>query len=504
MSTSSAQIDAVDTLLTTSVTGQVVDASDCRPLGYVTASLRAPQTKHPLASAITNPEGHFILADLPKQDYILELSHVGYSTISIPLSGADGSILSLGQLALSLHAALLEEVVVLGPPLLIEQDADKLTYHAALDPDSRSLSALDMLGKVPMLSLDGDNKLRLNGSSSYQVLINGQVSSLFVHNPSDVLRSMPASAIKSIEVITHPPARFGTELTGGIINIITHHKTVNGYTGSATATLSNPRGTNLNSYLSGKMGKLGFSGQLGRTTITDPPAVSSFLREEYQQHTRLQQSGESTSHSLATYAGAELSIAVSPQSLLTASYRRNSNTNEQDFKQQARLYENRQVLVETYENRSLAKGRSGSGDLSIDFQQFFKKRPEQLLSLRYRASLQAHTFSSDFVLDPLEPEGRQLSQTQNTNDIRDYVLQADYVQPFNRQLMEIGLMSTLRQNGSSYYYSTQDQKTGRFDIDPSQSNIFDYQQEIHAMYLSFNLKKNGGDSGQAPGWRRPG
>ena len=103
----------------------------------------------------------------------------------------------------------------------MKQEVDRISYDVQADPDSKALSVLDMMRKVPLLSVDGNDNIQLKGSGNYKILINGKESALVAKNPSDILKSMPATNIEKIEVITTPPAKYDAEGLSGIINIIT-------------------------------------------------------------------------------------------------------------------------------------------------------------------------------------------------------------------------------------------------------------------------------------------
>lgn len=90
------------------------------------------------------------------------------------------------------------------------------------DPDAASNNALDMLRKVPMITVDAEENIRLNGQSNYKVLVNGKSSA--VMSGEQCQRSSQKYAgntIKNIEVITNPSSKYEAEGVGGIINIIT-------------------------------------------------------------------------------------------------------------------------------------------------------------------------------------------------------------------------------------------------------------------------------------------
>src|SRR6202000_2092388 len=94
---------------------------------------------------------------------------------------------------------------------------------------------LDMLRKVPMVTVDANDVVQLKGSSNFQIFINGKPSALMVASPSDVLKAMPAATIQKIEVITVPPSKYDGEGLTGIINIITLKSATDGVNGSLFA-----------------------------------------------------------------------------------------------------------------------------------------------------------------------------------------------------------------------------------------------------------------------------
>lgn len=115
----------------------------------------------------------------------------------------------------------LDGSAVVAQKILVKMDADKVTYKVEDDVDAKTSTVLDMLRKVPMVSVDAQDNITVNGSSSFQVYVDGKPNAMLSANPSQILKVMPASAVKHIEVITNPGAKYDAEGVGGVLNIIT-------------------------------------------------------------------------------------------------------------------------------------------------------------------------------------------------------------------------------------------------------------------------------------------
>lgn len=135
---------------------------------------------------------------------------------------------------------MLDEIVVKGERPVMQTDGAKLTYNVDEDPAAASSNALDMLKKVPQVSVDADGNIRLNGSTGFKLQVNGLDNPMLKQYAQQILEGMPANAIVKIEVITEPGAREDAEGTAGIINIITERtRSDDGFSGTASLRADN-------------------------------------------------------------------------------------------------------------------------------------------------------------------------------------------------------------------------------------------------------------------------
>ena len=468
------------------IKGVVIDSAKKTPLSYVTVILKDAAGKA-VKSTLTKDDGSFQLLNLKPAPYQLSIAYVGFINKIIPIKEASGAV-DAGQIALSASSNQLKEVSVAASRPIIKREVDRIAYDVQADPESTVLTALDMLRKVPMLSVDAQDNIKLKGSGNYKILINNKESSLVAKNPSDVFKAMPAANIERIEVITTPPAKYDAEGLAGIINIITKKNADQGYNGSINVreNFTYGPGVNLNGTL--KKGKFGVSAYAGigdQRTRTNPyDNTQTFTRD----NTVLGQNGTNTNGGYYSYGNAELSYEIDTLNLLTASLDLNKGKFKQGSDQVTAQRDGEGRLSQSYHLINNGTSSWSGADAGINYQLGFKKDKNRLLTLSYKFS---HSPSIQFndvnITDEINYTLPNYQQ-HNTAGSNVHTFQLDYVYPVKKLNIEAGGKAILRGNYSGFTSENLDNSIGQYVINPSQTNEFNYQQNVYSLYNSYQLK----------------
>jgi len=463
------------------VKGIAIDSTTNKELDFVTVALQDPQTKVPVKSMLTKEDGSFELSAPAGKNYQLVLAFVGYATKIINITKTNGET-DAGKILLKVTASALNEVSITGVKPLVKREVDRIAYNVQSDPESKAITALDMMRKVPMLSVDGNDNIKLRGSGSYKILINNKESALMARNPSDILKAMPASNILRIEVITTPPAKYDAEGLAGIINIVTKKDADQGYNGSINTGFNNIWGYRANLNLTVKQGKFGYNGYVGfnkRKPQTSPfENGSTFYDKNTQLITNtLQQSGTRTNSNRNIYTGNELSFELDTLNLFTGTFNLYQGSGANNNMQSTIQRNASQSITSDYNTQNNGTNDWKGVDVGINYQHAFKRNKEQLLTLSYKYSnspnSQNNYITSNHGLGYLLPDYAQ----SNSNGTKEYTTQLDYVHPMKVLTIEGGGKMILRNSFSNSIANA---------VQPA--NDFIYHQDVYAAYNTYMLK----------------
>jgi Outer membrane protein beta-barrel family/CarboxypepD_reg-like domain len=466
--------------------GIIVDSTTNKPLAFATLVIQNSKTKTSVKNFLSKEDGSFEFSITDSLDYQLVIAFTGYNNKIITLK--KGQSADLGKLDITPSGRQMKEVTVVAVRPVIKRDLDGITYDVSADPESPVLDALDMMRKVPLLSVDASDNIKLKGSGNYKILINGKESALMAKNPSDVLRSMPATNIERIEVITTPPAKYDAEGLAGIINIITKKKMDEGYNIGVNGRLNTVWGPGINLNGTYKKGKFGLSGYVGynvrHTQTNGIGGEQNFFADK----SSLVQNGTTTQGAHNTYGNLELSYEFDTLNLLTGSLEFYSGKFSQDGNQLTNAFDSNNALTQAY--RLMADGSNNFGglDAALNYQLGFTKDKNRLLTLSYKYSYSPNTQNINNTISDTVNFSLPAYMQNNHAGNKEHTIQVDYVHPFKTVNLEAGAKTILRNNYSDFETSNYNDITKEYETNPSQTNNFNYDQNIYSVYNSYSAK----------------
>jgi len=480
------------------ITGKVIGA-DNQPVSYATIVLMDNKTQKQVNGNITDEKGKFKLEDIVTGSYTLKVSFIGFlekvvENVNLTLKKPD---FNTGTIRLEQDNVLLSEVEVVEEAALVETKIDKIVYNADKDVTNAGGDAADVLRKVPMLSVDLEGNVSLRGSQNIQILINGKPSGMFANGTADALKMIPADQIKKVEVITSPSAKYDGEGSGGIINIITQKKQVQGYNISVNGSVGT-RQNNGNIGINAASGRLGFNANAGFWHSWPNDANLNFIREDFDGETLVSsyiQEGITTSSRTGFFGKAGLNYDINAYNNISTSINFRGFRFGTDAPTEAVFTPDfSQVFTEITNRRSDAKTLNAGFDWSTDYRRTFKKEGQEF-SAAFLLNGNVSNLDSDITSTSSTALLDFLERQENDGDNKEYTIQIDYVHPFTKAVkLEIGGKSVLRRIDSDYQFEQFDEDINSYKVDLSRTNIFEYQQDVYAGYASFtfNLPKDFG------------
>jgi len=473
------------------ISGSVIDSISGEKVEFATVSLRKKGAAKDLTGMLTDASGNFRLDDIPVGKYELTISFLGYKELVIDTLETTGRKpdLNVGAVYLAPDNVLLDEVVIKGEVALVESKIDRLVYNAEKDITIAGGDASDVLRKVPLLTVDLEGNPSLRGSSNVRVLINGKPSGAMASSVADALRMIPADEIKSVEVITSPSAKYDAEGTGGIINIITKKRSMQGMNGSINGGV-NTRNSTLSANLGAKRGRFGINGSLGTNVFIPQGGFTEFRREDQlEEGTRIfNQDGNFIGGRNTYNASLAMDYDFNAYNSITSSFRYNAFTFRGDNDVDVLFSDPSIPLEQMYQRMAINRTGTNTFDWSTDYRMTFDK-PAQELS--FSGQISRNLTSNRYNLDqssPLFPDLSLQERSFNDGSNQEVTFQADYVHPFKKGNFETGIKAILRDIDSDFIYEIRDFDSGLFLEDPSRGDLFDYQQNVYATYASYNHK----------------
>lgn len=464
-------------------------ATDSTGVAESFATLRfyaLPDTVKIVGTAATEEDGHFEKALPQAGKYRLLLSSTGRGllvrdftlTAETPTVSLDTLIVSDNQLA---------EVVVTAQRPLISREIDRIGYDVANDPEAKTSQLDEMLKKVPLVSVESDGTIKVKGSSNFVVHKNGRKNTSFTNNAKDIFKSIPASMIKKIEVITDPGAREDAEGSTTILNIVTEQNMIiKGVTGSAGLSYNNNLNVpSPNIWLTSQIDKVTFEiyGNIYATPSRSGKSHHETERTYDDTDNRSREWTEQRSSRNNGNVGFSVSVEPDTLNLFTGEFFAWIGSSKTKAHYSYEMLNPQDDRIYSYEsNRLTSPSRNHWLDGTFNYQRLTRKKGEKII-VTYMISGNGNTTkeSNEYFNRFNMPVDYTGILYDNRATLLEHTLQADWTRPlFKNHTLDLGAKYIYRDNHST---SHQDY----LGIDRNYDTDFSHVTQIAAVFADYRI-----------------
>ncbi len=460
----------------TQISGKVLDAETRE--GEVAAIVQLLRSGESITYTITDSLGAFLLKTSASGPLSLKIENLGRKTIEHGFTAGGGAI-DLGEFLMENDAETLKESSVSALRTLVKIDADRLSYDVEHDIDAKSLTALDLLRKVPMVTVDAQDNITVNGSSSFKVYVDGRPNQMLSNSPSQMFKVMPASLIKSIEVVTNPGAKYDAEGTGGILDIKTmggpsgNNMVKDGIYGTVNAGIDTRGRKDGGLSINAQKGKWTFGANL-HGMLESADGIQALSTTTYKSSQTTIKSTSDASERKGGGMFGNLSVGFEPDSLNLF----NLSVGMHHFKHNS--------ISDGARTEYIVAGEPAGGymqstdnmmsmsfiNASFDYQHTFADSKDKTLTLSYQYSGRPQKGHNNF--DMTYDDGRREKRSSVTDDISsEHTFQTDFTSPVGPgQTLSSGLKYIFRHNSADDAYN-------------GIQSIYDYYNHIGAAYTEY-------------------
>ena len=474
------------------VKGKIVDASTQTPLEYATIVFTSTADASDVTGGITDTKGNYNIK-VAAGTYNISYEYIGFKKLTINNKSITSNT-NLGTTSLSVDAETLDEIEIVAEKTTVDIRLDKKIYNIGKDLTTAGGTVSDALNNVPSVSVDIEGGISLRGNENVRILINGKPSALAGFGDSNVLSQLPAEAIERVEVITSPSARYDAEGTAGILNIILRQKETLGFNGSINLNAGNPDLVGVATTLNYRTEKFNLFSNIGFRYFDAPRTSDSdtyyfdYLDEDgilqTPEYRQIIEDQDVTRLNRNYNGNIGMEYFLSDKTSLTGSffYRYgedadlSTNISERyngGLVEQTTRYERQNEEDNSYQFalNYITKFDDKGHQLTADFQYVIDKEEQfTFLDENY-----------DFTEDA-NPEPFQREQIYQTEDQKEYLVQADYVLPIGEDSrFEAGYRGSFQNEVTDYLLEQE-------DITDGSLNVFDYSENVNALYTQYGTK----------------
>lgn len=430
------------------VSGKVTDSLSHQPIPYATVTLK--NNKKEDIVSLSDKDGRFAIKNVSTGKHTISVSIFNYSRIekSFTVSSED-TVFYLGDIHMKLNKKQLETVEVTAQNL-ISQEVDRIKYNVKEDPQRENASTLDILRKVPLLTIDPNGNIKYQGGTKFLILLDNKPSNVLLQNPSDFLQNLPASKIETIDVITSPSGQYLAEGVSGVINITTTKRKETGYEGSVSAVYRTPAGgPSIGVSQTLKIGKVSLSPYLSFTRYHIPSTETALNRRD--EHSTLRQTGTKESDQQSGIISADLIYDIDTLNVLSGRFGYYTLKNEHI----ANLFNSLTSFEETGNRDSNIKNtennKIGESEVAVDYQRTYANDPNKILTLSYLFANSRENINNNIrTASPPPEENVSEYHQKNIFTQKQNSIQADLSMDINKTRMNSGIKGVSRLGESNF------------------------------------------------------
>ncbi|APG65637.1 hypothetical protein LPB136_09795 [Tenacibaculum todarodis] len=468
-----------------SISGKVKDASENIPFADI---IIKDALNKIITGTSTDDNGSFNIA-LKKGNYIVTVSFLGYKNWSKQVL-IDTNNLNLGTIVLVENSENLEEVIVKSNKRIIERKVDRLVFNVEKSIVASAGNGIDILKIAPRVQVQ-NGVVAILGKGTSRVLINGRISPLEGEDLTNFLNGLSANDIKSIEIITNPPAKYDASGNGGLINIILKKGIQDSWRNSTTLVYNQNRynfGTIRNNFYLNK-NKISLSASVNATKGNFENAEG--LQIKYP--TNFWDINVDSKMSNDSFSGRVLlDYAVSENTTIGIQYLGNTSKPGGYTTTTSTILNNNDTLDRTLVNKGDNDVKNKNNSVN-----FHAITAIDSLGKSLSFDVDYFSFSSKNNRDFITEEFNNTGNSQGINsaainlsnqEINNFSSKVDFDYPLKKVNLSFGLKASFTNTVSDvlFYNSI----SGSPVLDASRSNNFTYKEDNFAAYASGNTKLN--------------
>ena len=472
---STTAISATNTLDGGTISGRVIDSKLKQALPYVNIILKST-TGAIITGGITDEEGYFEINNIKENAFIVSIQYIGFKTLDREITMDKGTNkIDLGTLMLEEDNTALDEVTVIAETSSIQQKVDRKVITIGKDLAASGTASELMVG-IPSVSVDTQTgEISLRGNSNVRVMVDGKLSNI---PTAQLLKQIPSTSIKSIELITNPSAKYNPEGMSGLINIILHKNTMLGFNGNVSTGISYEKTAKINSalttnYRNGKFNVFAnYSNNISKNRnngIIQRPENSSKQLFKF--------NDDSKSHLLKF----GVDYYINDKHTLSVFTNQNTSDSKNDGESNA-IYANDASFNQT--QFWLDDGDDSTSQYNFDYKVDFDDDSHNL-----ELEIDHNIYSRNSIADFLFTVGSTKDYIDlNKTDRKRTTINLDYANSIDEHSkIELGVQANLF-NSLIGYESTGDTFNDDGVLVPTPNTNFDYTRDIYAMYGNYNRK----------------